>query len=161
MALTVTFTGRTPVNTGGTSYYQVWTYTVQASSLGEFGINQRIALALPAGADVQDPRRYPDVATLGGAFLDVATLGGAFLEKDAAGSRQYAGKVVGSPGTSQTISFVAPAAQSNRELFLAGASGAGKPWTVLPFAVAAGGPVANAQTLPGPSVAGGSPRDGR
>ncbi|RSD23922.1 hypothetical protein [Amycolatopsis eburnea] len=141
MALTVTFSGKTPVSTGATSYYQVWTYTVQASSLGELAGNQRIALALPAAVDVQDPRRYPDVGALGGAFL----------EKDAAGSRQYAGKVVGLPGTTQTISFVAPAAQADRELFLVGASGAGRPWTVLPFA--AGGPVANSQALPAPSAA--------
>ncbi|MEU7789876.1 hypothetical protein [Amycolatopsis sp. NPDC049159] len=142
MALTVTFAGRTPATSGGTAYYHVWTYTVQASSLGEFGLTQRIALALPAAVDVQDPRRYPDIGALGGAFL----------EKDAAGSRQYAGKVVGSPGTTQTIAFVAPAAQADRELFLVGASGTGKPWTVLPFAVTAGGPVANAQALPAPAV---------
>ncbi|WP_439377907.1 hypothetical protein [Amycolatopsis lexingtonensis] len=144
MALTVTFSGKTPVTTGATSYHQVWTYTVQASSLGEFGVNQRIALALPAAVDIQDPRRYPDLGALNGAFL----------EKDAAGSRQYAGKVVGLPGTTQTISFVAPAAQANRELFLVGASGAGKPWTVLPFAATAGGPVANSQALPAPSAGG-------
>lgn len=144
MALTVTFTSKTPVSTGGTSYYQVWTYTVQASPPNDLNPNQRIALALPSDIDVQDPRRYPDVAALNGAFL----------EHDAAVSRQYAGKVISSSSSTQTISFVAPAAQSDRELLLVSANMAGRPWTVQPFAVTPGGPSANTQTLQGPSRGG-------
>jgi hypothetical protein len=144
VALTVTFTGTTPVTAGTSSHYQVWTYTVQASQPSEFNAGQRIALALPADIDVQDPRRYPDITALNGAFLD----------HDAAASREYAGKVISSPGSAQTISFVAPAAQSSRELFLVGATGSGRPWTVLPFAVAPGGAAANVQTLAAPAPGG-------
>jgi hypothetical protein len=142
MTLTVTFTGTTPVTTGTSSYYQVWTYTVQASQPGDFTVGQRIALALPVDVDVQDPRRYSDIAALNGAFLD----------RDAATSREYAGKVIGSSSGTVPISFVAPAARSSRELFLVGASGPGRPWTVVPFAATAGGPVANVQALPAPAL---------
>ncbi|MEC3980668.1 hypothetical protein [Amycolatopsis sp. H20-H5] len=142
MSLTVTFTGRVPLATSGpNAAYQVWTYTVQPSSPTDLLTSQRLALAIPADVDVQDPRRFPDVASLGGAFL----------EHDASISRQYVGKVLSAPATgTQTISFVAPAGQADREVFLV--SGAtGRPWTVLPFAGTANGPVNNVQTLPAPS----------
>lgn len=142
VALIVTFTGKVPLATSGpNAYYQVWTYTVQGSPGDFVGGNQRIALAIPADVDIQDPRRYPDVAALNGAFL----------EKDTTISRQYAGKVLSSPSSTQTISFVAPAGQADRELFLVGASGSGRPWNVLPFAKTAGGSVANIQSLPAPA----------
>jgi hypothetical protein len=142
VALTVTFTGKVPLATSGpNAYYQVWTYTVQGSPGDFIGGNQRIALALPADVDVQDPHRYPDVTALNGAFL----------ERDTTISRQYAGKILSSPSGTQSISFVAPTAQADRELFLVGATGTGRPWTVLPFAKTAGGSVANIQSLPSPA----------
>ncbi|MGW4828608.1 hypothetical protein ACWEOG_13585 [Amycolatopsis japonica] len=140
--LTVTFTGKVPLSTSGpNAHYHVWTYTLQGSPGDFIGVNQRFALALAAEVDVQDPRRYPDVTALNGAFL----------EKDTTISRQYAGKVISSPNGTQTISFVAPAAQTERELFLVAASGAGRPWSVVPFAKTAGGTVANVQSLPSPA----------
>jgi hypothetical protein len=145
VTLTVTFTGKTPLATSGpNAYYQIWTYTVQASPPSDLDPGQRIALALPTDIDVQDPRRFPDVPALGGAFL----------ETDATISRQYAGKTLSSSSNTQTISFVAPVNQSDREVFLVGASSAGRPWTVLPFAKTPGGTVANLQTLPAPSLGG-------
>ena len=105
MALTVIFTGKVPLATSGpNAYYQVWTYTVQGSPGDFIGGNQRIALALPADVDVQDPHRYPDVTALNGAFL----------EKDTTISRQYAGKILSSPSGTQSISFVAPTAQADQ-----------------------------------------------
>ncbi|MEU3623047.1 hypothetical protein [Amycolatopsis coloradensis] len=143
MALTVTFTGTTPLNPAEPdSPHLLWTYSVQATPPTGVDTGQRIALALPADIDLRDPRRYPDVQALNGAFLD----------REAGGSRQYAGKVISSSSSTQTISFVAPAAKVDRELFLVGASGAGRPWTVLPFAVTPGGSSAPVQTLPGPSA---------
>ncbi|MEU0795834.1 hypothetical protein ABZ342_37715 [Amycolatopsis sp. NPDC005961] len=143
MSLLVTFTGKVLLaKSGPDAEYQVWTYTVQ-SSQNDLATVPRIALAVPADIDVQDPRRYPNVAALSGAFL----------EHDANLSRQYVGKTLTTPAIGpQTISFVAPAGQTDREVLLAGGAG-GRPWTVLPYATAAGGPVANVQTLPAPKAA--------
>jgi hypothetical protein len=142
VSLTVTFTGRVPLTgTGPDAPYSVWTYSVQPSSPTDLLGSQRIALAIPTDVDVQDPRRFPDVPALAGAFL----------EHDSSISRQYAGKTLSGPATStQTISFVAPADQADREVFLVGGS-TGHPWTVLPYAAAAGGPVNNVQTIPAPA----------
>ncbi|MEV4143708.1 hypothetical protein AB0J40_08570 [Amycolatopsis sp. NPDC049691] len=143
MSLLVTFTGKVPLaNRGPDADYQVWTYTVQPSQ-NDLATVPRIALAVPADIDVRDPRRYPDVAALGGAFL----------EHDANLSRQYVGKTLATPAIGpQTISFVAPAGQSDRELLLVGGA-TGRPWTVLPYAAATGGTAANVQVLPAPKPA--------
>ena len=143
MSLLVTFTGKVPLaDRGPDANYQVWTYTVQPSSPGELATLPRIALAVPSDIDVRDPRRYPDVAALSGAFL----------EHDANLSRQYVGKVLNQPATGpQTISFVAPVGQTDREVLLA-AGASGKPWTVLPYAKTAGGTVANVQVIPAPKA---------
>jgi len=143
MSLTVTFTGRVPVTLSGPdAIYQVWTYTVQPSQATDLLATQRIALAIPADVDVQDPRRFPDVAALNGAFL----------ERGGSISRQYVGRVLTAPATgAQKISFVAPAGQDDRELLLVGDSGTHQ-WTVLPFATTAGGALGNVQVLPAPSA---------
>ncbi len=143
MSLLVTFTGKVPLGKKGPDAgYQVWTYTVQPSQ-NDLATVPRVALAVPADIDVQDPRRYPDVAALGGAFL----------EHDANLSRQYVGKTLATPAIGpQSISFVAPAGQSEREVLLVGAS-SGRPWTVLPYTTTAGGTAANGQVLPAPKAA--------
>lgn len=139
MALTVTFQGRTPLNTpGGVTSYVVWSYTVQPGSPADLRPGQRVAIALPADADVRDPALYPGVPALTGAFL----------ESDVAATRQYAGRTVTSTGT-QTIAFVAPAASTGRELFLVTQT-IGRAWTVTPYATVPGGDVDNSHTLPAP-----------
>lgn len=141
-SLVVTFAGRVPVATGGPdARYSVWSYTVQPGSSSDLAGVDRIALAIPADVDVQDPHRFPGVPSLAGAFL----------ERDATISRQYAGKEVSGHGT-QTISFVAPASQSDREVFLVGdGPGRSRPWAVIPFAKTPNGEENNIQTLPVPA----------
>ncbi|MFI9103211.1 hypothetical protein ACIGXA_22080 [Streptomyces fildesensis] len=141
MTLVVTFTGRTPLATSGpNARYEIWNYTVQPALPSDLAGMQRIALAIPAGVDVQDPRLFPNVPALAGAFL----------EPDANISRQYVGKVISGLGT-QTISFVAPSAQADRELFLVSKGVGGRTWTVVPFAKNASSDVDNLQTMPAPS----------
>lgn len=71
MALTVTFQARTPLGTpGGTTSYVVWSYTVQPGSAADLRPGQRVAITLPADADVRDPALYPAVPALAGAFLE-------------------------------------------------------------------------------------------
>lgn len=139
MALTVTFQGRTPLGTpGGATSYVLWSYLVQPGSAADLRPGQRVAIALPADADVRDPALYPQVPALAGAFL----------EADVGAARQYAGRTVTSTG-SQTIVFVAPAASAGRELFLV-TQALGRPWTVTPYATATSGEVDNSHTLPAP-----------
>ncbi|GIG63143.1 hypothetical protein Lfu02_75150 [Longispora fulva] len=140
MSLVITFTGRTPLAASGpNARYHVWTYAVQPTSPSDLLGSQRIALALPADVDVKDPRLFPDVPALAGAFL----------EPDANISRQYVGRAVNGLGP-QTITFVAPADQTDRELFLVG-RGSGRPWTVMPFAKSPTGEVNNVQLMPAPA----------
>ncbi|QIS11184.1 hypothetical protein [Nocardia arthritidis] len=142
MSIVVTFTDRQPVAaTGPNAGLQVWTYTVQASSPLDLSATKRIALALPADIEIQDPRKFPNIPALNGAFLEI----------DPGVTRQFAGKVLTQPlSLTQTISFVAPATQENRELLLM-SSGNGDGWTVLPFALTAGAAVANTQIMPAPA----------
>ncbi|MET9086821.1 hypothetical protein ABZX77_33910 [Streptomyces sp. NPDC004237] len=106
MTLVVTFTGRVPLTTPGTgSWLQVWSNTIQPTLPTDLLPGQRVALALPADADVRDPALFPGVPALNGTFL----------ETDDGISRHYVGRVVSGTGT-QTVSFVAPQAQQNREL---------------------------------------------
>ncbi|MFD4632370.1 hypothetical protein ACFVYR_30510 [Streptomyces sp. NPDC058284] len=140
MALIVTFTGRTPLGTaGGGLPHQIWSYSVQPGIGADLRIGQRIALAVPADADVRDPRLFPGVAALEGMFV----------EPDGGLSRTYTGRVITTPGT-QTLAFVAPPAQQERELFLVTRTGS-TPWTVTPFAKAQGEDVGNTQVLPAPA----------
>ncbi|OAR25038.1 hypothetical protein A8W25_28805 [Streptomyces sp. ERV7] len=142
MTLVVTFTGRTPLATSGPrTRFEIWSYTVQPALPSDLAGMQRIALALPAGVEVQDPRLFPDVPALNGAFL----------EHDTNISRQYVGRVLSGLGT-QTISFVAPPAQGDRELFLVGKGPAGRTWTVVPFAKTASGDADNVQVMPAPTA---------
>ncbi|MGK5637045.1 hypothetical protein ACSNOK_01800 [Streptomyces sp. URMC 126] len=148
MALVVTFTGRTPLASNGPrARYELWSYTVQPTTPSDLAGTQRIALAIPAGVDVQDPRLFPDVPALAGAFL----------ETDPNISRQYVGRPVSGLGA-QTITFVAPPAQGDRELFLVGKGVAARSWTVVPFARSATGDPDNVQTMPAPIPV---PRPGR
>ncbi|NSC24408.1 hypothetical protein FM076_25950 [Streptomyces albus subsp. chlorinus] len=140
MTLVVTFTGRTPLGTAGTGLpHQIWSYSVQPGFGSELRLGQRVALALPADADVRDPRLFPGVPALEGMFL----------EPDGGLSRVHAGRVITTPGP-QTLAVVAPPAQQARELFLVTRSGSA-PWTVTPFATAPGEDAANTQTLPAPA----------
>ncbi|MFC0842449.1 hypothetical protein ACFH04_01690 [Streptomyces noboritoensis] len=141
MALMVTFTGRTPLAASGPrTRYEIWNYTVKPGSLSDLSDVQRIALAIPSGVDVQDPRLFPDVPALAGAFL----------ESDARISRVYVGRVVNGSGV-QTISFVAPAAQADREVLLVGKGAGDRTWAVVPFAKAGSADVDNVQVMPAPS----------
>ncbi|WP_406346060.1 hypothetical protein [Streptomyces sp. NBC_00648] len=141
MTLVVTFTGRAPLATSGPrTRYEVWNYTVQPGLPSDLAGMQRIALAIPAGVDVQDPKLFPDVPALNGAFL----------EHDTNISRQYVGKVLSGLGA-QTISFVAPPAQGDRELFLVGKGAGGRTWAVVPFAKTASGDVDNVQVMRAPT----------
>lgn len=143
MTLVVTFTGRAPLATSGPrTRYEVWNYTVQPGLPSDLAGMQRIALAIPAGVDVQDPKLFPDVPALNGAFL----------EHDTNISRQYVGKVLSGLGA-QTISFVAPPAQGDRELFLVGKGAGGRTWAVVPFAKTASGDVDNVQVMRAPTGA--------
>jgi hypothetical protein len=142
MTLVVTFTGRTPLTAPGTgSWYQVWTYTVQATSPADLLPGQRVALALPADADVRDPALYPGVPALAGCFL----------EQDQGLSRLYVGRQVSGVGPQQ-VSFVAPRAQDDREVMLVTQPQAGRPWTVRPYATSSGGAADNVHPLPAPGV---------
>ncbi|MFG2940757.1 hypothetical protein [Streptomyces sp. NPDC048282] len=150
MTLVVTFTGRVPLTTPGAgSWLQVWSYTIQPTLPTDLLPGQRVALALPADADVRDPALFPGVPALNGTFL----------ETDDGISRRYVGRVVSGTGA-QTVSFVAPQAQQNRELLLVTQSQAGRPWSVKPFATSASGPSDNVGTLPAPAPAPG-PGPGR
>ncbi|MEU3460479.1 hypothetical protein ABZ721_11045 [Streptomyces sp. NPDC006733] len=141
MALVVTFTGRAPVATSGPyARYDLWTYTVQPALPSDLANLQRLALAIPAAVDVQDPRLFPNVPALAGAFL----------EPDTNISRQYVGKVLTGLGP-QTISFVAPPAQDDREVFLVGKSAGGRAWTIVPFAKIASADPDNLQIMPSPA----------
>ncbi|MDX3383236.1 hypothetical protein PV682_17440 [Streptomyces niveiscabiei] len=149
MALVVSFTGRVPLTAPGAgSWLQVWSYTVQAGP-AELLPGQRVALALPADADVRDPALFPGVPALTGMFLETG---------DGAG-RQYVGRAVSGTGA-QTISFVAPQAQRSRELLLVTQSQPGRPWSVKPFATSPSGPSDNVGVLPAPAPAPG-PGPGR
>ncbi|MEV5750527.1 hypothetical protein AB0L00_22125 [Actinoallomurus sp. NPDC052308] len=147
MALVVTFTGKTSLP-GPDTGYRVWSYKID-SGPGDLQPNQRIALGLPAGVDVQSPDSYPGVPLLAGTFL----------QRDAGASRQYVGRVIAGTGA-QVISFVAPTADSTCEMLLVKAP-QGQSWTSVPFATAPGGPAANVQVLagplPGPPVFNGRP----
>ncbi|MEU1167127.1 hypothetical protein ABZ372_45275, partial [Streptomyces sp. NPDC005921] len=150
MTLVVTFTGRVPLTAPGAgSWLQVWSYTIQPTLPTDLLPGQRVALALPADADVRDPALFPGVPALAGTFL----------ETDDGISRQYVGRAVSGTGI-QTVSFVAPQAQQNRELLLVTQSQAGRPWSVKPFATSASGPSDNVGTLPAPAPAPG-PGPGR
>ncbi len=142
MALVVTFAGKAPL--GADSSLQVWSYTV-AGSPPDLIPGQRIAIALPADVDVRDPASYPAVPALRGMFL----------ERSAAISRQYAGRTISPGGGQQTIAFLAPPGQADRELFVVTAQG-GRPWAVQPFATSAGGTSDNVQTMASPARASGT-----
>ncbi|WP_280394443.1 hypothetical protein, partial [Nocardia brasiliensis] len=147
MALNVVFAGRSPLGTPGAGLrYEVWTYKVTATSPFDLTPGRRVALALPADADIRDPRSYPSVPAL----KDM------FLERDSSISRQYVGRTVTTQGP-QTICFVAPPIQSDREVFLViGPSTPGQPddgWTVVPFTTETSGSPNNVQTLPAPARA--------
>ncbi|WP_314251672.1 hypothetical protein [Streptomyces sp. DSM 40907] len=135
----MTFVGRTPLGTpGGANAYQIWSYTVQPGSVADLHPGQRVAIALPADVDVRDPRLFPGVPALADMFL----------ESDAGTSRRYAGRVVAGTGA-QTLSFVAPPAQTERELFLVTQT-QGRPWAVAPFAASPGGVQDNSHRMPAP-----------
>ncbi|MDT3396571.1 hypothetical protein RKE29_07935 [Streptomyces sp. B1866] len=139
MTVTVTFAGRTPLDDTGTgTWYQLWSYTVQPGGPVDLRPGQRVALALPADVDVRDPRLFPDVPALAGTFV----------ETDSGISRQYVGRTATGTGA-LTISFVAPPAQTDRELFLVTQT-PGRPWAITPFATSAGGSAENFHTLPAP-----------
>lgn len=139
MALIVTFTGKTPIpRPGAGSGYQIWSYRIDSTAPGELQVGLRIALGLPSDIDVRSPDAYPGVPQLAGTFV----------QQDAVSSRQYVGRTITAAG-SQTISFIAPAADSTCEMFLVRAP-AGQAWTALPFAIAANGTPSPVQTLPSP-----------
>lgn len=143
MTLVVTFAGKAPLTTPGAgSSYQVWTYTVQPTSPTDLLPGQRVALALPADADVRDPGLFPGVPALAGMFL----------EQDDGLSRLYVGRAVSAVGT-QTLSLVAPLAEDSREVLLVTQPQAGRPWTVKPYATTASGSADNVHSLPAPATA--------
>lgn len=147
MSIVVTFAGRTPLPVAG-SWYQIWSYRVQPSSPADLHPGQRVALALPADVDLRDPVLFPGVPALDGAFV----------EADPGSGRQYAGRTVTGTGP-QTLSFVAPPTQADRDLLLVvRGQGPDRPWTVTPFATTAGGPAGPVRVLaapvPGPVRAG-------
>ncbi|POM23273.1 hypothetical protein BTM25_44260 [Actinomadura rubteroloni] len=144
MALVVTFAGKVPLGVpGADAALRVWSYTVTGSP-PDLIPGQRVALALPADVDLRDPGAYPTVAALRGMFV----------EHGDAISRQYAGRTV-TPTGPQTIAFVAPAGQADREVFVVTAQ-TGKPWTVVPFATSTGGTADNVKTMPAPARASGT-----
>ncbi|GAA2113746.1 hypothetical protein [Actinomadura alba] len=141
MALVVTFTGRTPLPAPGAGTgFKIWSYRIDPSGPGELQVGQRIAFGLPSAVDVQNPDSYPGVPQLAATFL----------QRDPSSSRQYVGRLITSPGV-QTLSFVAPAAESTCEVFLVKAS-SGQAWASLPFATTQGGNPAHVQVLPAPVV---------
>lgn len=152
MTLIVTFAGKTPLPSPDAGpWYQVWSYTVRPGTPADLHRGQRIALAIPADVDVRDPGLFPDVPALAGTFV----------ESDSGVSRRYVGRTVTDTDTdtgsgSQTISFIAPPSQEDRELFLVTRAVNGATWSVTPFAKTSGGPAAHFQTLPAP----GRPADG-
>lgn len=149
--IVVTFTGSTPLP-GASGAYKVWSYKVEASGQGELQIGQRIALGLPAGVDVRSPDAYPGVPALVGTFVD---------QPDSS-SRQYVGRIIAAAGP-QTISFVAPAADTTSYDVLLAKAPPGAMWTSLPFATSNGGKPSHAQSLAapaeGPPVSSGHPLD--
>jgi hypothetical protein len=141
MALVVTFTGKASIPiTGSGTAYKIWSYRIEASSSGELPGGQRIALGLPSDLDVQNPDSYPSVPQLAGTFV----------QHDPTASRQFVGRVITAAGP-QTISFVAPAAETTCELLLVRAA-LGQPWDSAPFATTTGGTSSPAQVLPGPAA---------
>ncbi|MFI6517811.1 hypothetical protein ACIBF1_19800 [Spirillospora sp. NPDC050679] len=139
MALVVTFTGKVPLPApnAGTAY-KIWSYRVEASGGGELNPGHRIALGLPQDVDVQNPDAYAGVPQLANSFL----------QRDTSSSRQYVGRTITSQN-SQTISFVAPAAESTCEMFLVKGPH-NQPWTSVPFATGSSGTPNHVQVLPSP-----------
>ncbi|RJL35947.1 hypothetical protein [Bailinhaonella thermotolerans] len=137
MGIFVSFSGTAPIP-GADTGFRIWSYTVTPSSPGEIPAGQQIALALPLDVDIRDPAHFPGVPALAGAFL----------VRDTAAGRQYAGRVTGPAGT-QTISFVAPAAQSTGEVLLVRLQ-SNALVVALPFSVTPNGPQAPTQRLIAP-----------
>ncbi|MEU2663507.1 hypothetical protein [Micromonospora sp. NPDC007220] len=137
MAITVTFSGKASL-AGADPGYRIWSYTIEPNPPGEIPANQRIALGLPRDMDVRDPSEFPNTPALANMFL----------VREAGSSRQYAGRVTSSAGT-QTISFVAPAADGTAETLLVKLVTGQSP-TPLPFANVPGGTPAPAQVLTAP-----------
>jgi hypothetical protein len=142
MTLVVTFGGRTPLPSSGGSNGSdyLWTYRVEAAGPSGLVVGQRLALALPGDAPVRDPD------TLYG----ISALLGMFVQRDPAASRVYVGCVVSGPGE-QTISFVAPAAEGQREVLLVSRD-SGQPWSAAAFATGPGGLVDVAQVMTAPAA---------
>jgi hypothetical protein len=141
MTLVVAFAGKTPLSsTGAPAGYQLWSYTIKPTAPQDLNVGSRIAFGLPSDLDIRDPQDFPDVPALAGTFVD----------RDPAASRLYVGRQIGAPGT-QTISFVAPAAEASVEFFLVTRPAGGRPWNVTPFAVNPAGTGAdNVQLLRAP-----------
>lgn len=151
MALAVSLIGKAalPAPHSGT-FYQVWSYRVDPSGPGELPQGQRVALALPSELEIRDPDLYPEVPQLAGMFL----------QRQESNPRQYVGRMI-SGGGALTISFVAPAAATTREVFLVRAPST-QAWVSLPFVTpTSGGPPSHVQVLPvpvpGPPVFNGRP----
>ncbi|GIH93243.1 hypothetical protein ACFFMN_00270 [Planobispora siamensis] len=137
MAIVVTFTGKTALP-GPDTGFRIWSYRIDPSPSGEIPANQQIALSLPATVDVQDPGLHPDLPQLTGTFL----------RRDPGSTRQYVGRTTGQAGA-QTISFVAPAAESTCEMLLVRIQ-SNQPVVSLPFTTTPGGAHAPVQVLTAP-----------
>jgi hypothetical protein len=140
MTLVVTFTGKSPLTVPGEeTRYRVWSYTVRPTSPTDLPRGWRVALALPADAGVLDPALFPGVPAVAGTSLETDGL-----------NHLYLGRPVSGVGT-QTISFLAPQGQGERELMLVTQPQAGRAWTPKPFATSGSGTTGTVQTLPAPA----------
>ncbi|MER5338475.1 hypothetical protein [Micromonospora sp. NPDC002717] len=137
MAIVVSFTGKAPLPSGDTAL-RLWSYRIDPSPPGEIPAGLSIALGLPRDVDVRNPALYPEIPELQGTFL----------LRVPNSTRQYVGRQAQPAGT-QTISFVAPVAESSSEVILVKMPAA-QPVTPLAFATSPTGTQAPVQVMTAP-----------
>lgn len=139
MPYVVVFAGTSAVSPAKPGYL-VWTYRVEPVGGGALAPGQLVALALPAGLDIEGPTEWPQLPELGGMFV----------QNDVGAAQQFVGRAIATAGT-QTLSFVAPAASAQCEVQLAIAQSGGT-WIINAFSLGPSMPLNMTQVVTGPAV---------